>query len=253
MDRDRAEKFHPELAIDNFSAIDCDLSFYSFVRSIYSRQIIKDVLDYGAGRNQYVQEFDPSRDSYLIRDLRDLRYKEAKVTAADVSQAVLTHPTSDRQIVFDPNIPLPFGDASFDLIVSDFVVEHVLDPKIVAHELQRVLRPSGWIAIRTPNKYGYLRLAASAIQNAMHNKVLKHVQPNRKQEDTFPTYYRLNSLKDVKAHFSDCQVYSFIDSWEPAYFFGNAWLYRLFLILHKILPRKFGTASVFIMQKRQTG
>jgi hypothetical protein len=40
------------------------------------------------------------------------------------------------------------------------------------------------------------------------------------------------------------------DSWEPAYFFGRAWLYRLFLLLHRLLPRALGTASIFILHKR---
>ncbi|HEV7698665.1 MAG TPA: methyltransferase domain-containing protein [Pyrinomonadaceae bacterium] len=38
---------------------------------------------------------------------------------------------------------LPFGDASFDIVLSDNVVDHAEDPALIIHELIRVLRPGG--------------------------------------------------------------------------------------------------------------
>ena len=38
---------------------------------------------------------------------------------------------------------LPFADATFDMIESDAVLEHVPDPAVVIGELRRVLRPGG--------------------------------------------------------------------------------------------------------------
>lgn len=243
-------KLHPEVIVDRFSQMDCDLVFYSFVRAIYLRNKIKSVLDYGAGRNRYEQDFDSSRDSFLIKDLRDLRFGGASVTAADLDEAVKTHPTSEHQVVFKFDEPLPFPDNNFDLIVSDFVFEHVSNPEQVAAELQRVLRPGGWLAIRTPNILGYMTWVAAITPNRLHNAVLRFVQPDRKEQDTFPTYYRLNSRRAFVRYFTECRVASASDSWEPAYFFGNAILYRIFLLIHKLLPRAFGTATMFFLQKK---
>jgi SAM-dependent methyltransferase len=45
---------------------------------------------------------------------------------------------------------LPFADASFELVISVAVLEHVRDPFAVARELQRVLRPDGRIFAAVP-------------------------------------------------------------------------------------------------------
>lgn len=47
--------------------------------------------------------------------------------------------------------PLPFPDASFDLVVSFQVLEHVPDAPAFLGELKRVLRPEGSIILTTPN------------------------------------------------------------------------------------------------------
>lgn len=46
---------------------------------------------------------------------------------------------------------LPFRDASFDLVVSFDVIEHVDDPARFAAEMARVLRPGGRLLIYTPS------------------------------------------------------------------------------------------------------
>jgi SAM-dependent methyltransferase len=246
-----ALQLHEEIVADNFSALECDLTFYSLVRGLAMRHQAKFVLDYGAGRNRYAQDFSADTDSFLIRDLRDLRYGGAEVTAADVDPEVMTHPTSEHQHIIVPGQPLPIADGKFDLIVSDYVFEHIEDAAAVANELQRLLRPGGWLVVRTPNRYGYLKLAASLVPNRLHDAVLKYVQPHRKAVDTFPTFYRLNCRSDFERYFNQCSVNVMSDSWEPAYFFGKVWLYRLFSVLHKFMPKFFGTASIFILQKSE--
>ena len=46
---------------------------------------------------------------------------------------------------------LPYEDASFDRIVVIDVHEHVDDPRIVTHELARILKPGAQLIITTPN------------------------------------------------------------------------------------------------------
>ena len=46
---------------------------------------------------------------------------------------------------------LPFGDASFDLVVAFEVIEHLEDWKGFLHEVRRVLAPSGQLIVSTPN------------------------------------------------------------------------------------------------------
>ncbi|RIK20139.1 MAG: class I SAM-dependent methyltransferase [Anaerolineae bacterium] len=48
---------------------------------------------------------------------------------------------------------LPFADDSFDLILSNEVLEHVADDRACAAEMARVTRPGGRIVIFAPNRW----------------------------------------------------------------------------------------------------
>ena len=48
---------------------------------------------------------------------------------------------------------LPFADDSFDLILSNEVLEHVVDDRACAAEMVRVTRPGGRIVIFAPNRW----------------------------------------------------------------------------------------------------
>jgi SAM-dependent methyltransferase len=249
MKREPALSLHSELVVDNFTLQDTDLAFFSLIRAASQRYGAAQILDYGAGRNCYAQDFDPSVYSFFINELRDLRFGGAEVTAVDLTPAVLTHPTSHNQAQIVPGERLPFDDETFDVIVSDFVFEHVESPEQLALELQRVLKPGGWIFARTPNRVGYVAVIASLIPNRLHVAALKYIQPDRKDVDVFPTFYRVNTLKTARKFFSQCTVSALSDHWEPQYFFGRKWLYRINQFVHALLPSSLGMTSIFIMRK----
>lgn len=61
---------------------------------------------------------------------------------------------------------LPFGDASFDLVVSFETVEHVEDPAKAVSEFKRVLAPGGALVVSTPNT------DESLVENPFHTHEL---------------------------------------------------------------------------------
>jgi SAM-dependent methyltransferase len=48
---------------------------------------------------------------------------------------------------------LPFADASFDVVVSAELLEHLREPRRVVEEVGRVLRPGGKLVGSVPNAY----------------------------------------------------------------------------------------------------
>jgi SAM-dependent methyltransferase len=50
---------------------------------------------------------------------------------------------------------LPFGNAAFDGVVIDNVLEHIVTPGALLAEVRRVLRPGGRVLIGVPGRRGY--------------------------------------------------------------------------------------------------
>lgn len=53
---------------------------------------------------------------------------------------------------YEPGGPLPFGDDTFDLVISNMVLEHVADLGHVVRELRRVLKPNGVMRHHFPTR-----------------------------------------------------------------------------------------------------
>jgi SAM-dependent methyltransferase len=51
----------------------------------------------------------------------------------------------------EPEQPLPFSDAHFDVITCSEVIEHVFSPDFLLEEIYRILSPDGYLILTTPN------------------------------------------------------------------------------------------------------
>ena len=120
-----------------------------------------------------------------------------------------------------PGDPIPYDDGSFDLVLADYVLEHVAaeDAPSVAQEVLRVLKPGGWLAARTPNKWGMIGIGARAVPNDLHTNFLERLQPGRKAEDVFPVRYSMNTKRDLARLFpAPHEVVVYGHASEPVYF-----------------------------------
>jgi SAM-dependent methyltransferase len=243
------DRIHPESNIDGFTKLDGTVIFYSFVRAIMLRNSATKVLDYGAGRGAFWHLNNDKTGSLYRRQLQDLRFGQAVVTACDIDDVVSSHPCSDRQVVLKRGDKLPFRSNEFDIIVSDATFEHIDNPECSAAELVRILRRGGVLCVRTSNKYGYVRLLAGVVPNSLHSLFLKHVQPDRKAEDIFPTRYKLNSVSDFRRYFKGCEIHYYRESSEPSYYFGSPVIYKSILVAHKLMPDIFGTSLCAFIKK----
>src|SRR5690606_27497217 len=115
--------------------------------------------------------------------LKILKGRVAHLEGCDIDPEVLTNPYLDAAKVFDPEEPLPYEDASFDLVYSNWVFEHIEKPEIAARELLRVVKPGGYICALTPNRWGYISIASRLAGNRHHVPLLRRIQPDRKEFD----------------------------------------------------------------------
>jgi len=225
-------RWFPEVGAGGYTSLDGTVEFYGRVQALLRPDM--HVLDFGAGRGAGLQE-----DAAAFRKaLRRLRGKVAKVTACDVDEAVLKNPGADEAVVIRPDESLPFEDGAFDLIVADFVFEHIGDPALVSTEMRRILKPGGWICARTPNRYCLVSLLTRLIHSSRHSRVLRWVQPERKSIDVFPTVFKLNSKRDISTWFKPDAFDNFTYRYEPepSYFFNSRAVFALMLFLNWLSP-----------------
>jgi SAM-dependent methyltransferase len=242
-----ARRLYPEIGAAGFSRVDGTVEFYQRVNALLAPDMT--VLDFGAGRGAWAD--DPVE---YRRALRDLRGKAARVIGADVDPVVRDNPLVDETAVIGDGMPLPWSDESFDLVVSDFTFEHVRDPEWAAHELSRVLRPGGWICARTPNRWGYIGVAARLVPNRLHVAALRRLQPHKQDVDTFPTAYRLNSLKQIERLFPDeaFDNCSYTMDNEPAYSGNSVPAWRAMKLVFRVTPERLRSMLYVFLRKRRS-
>jgi len=134
---------------------------------------------------------------------------------------------------------LPLADGSVDVIMSRSVFEHLTDPQAVYREFARVLRPGGRAVFLTANMWNYGTLAARAVPNRFHARIVRAVE-GRAEEDTFPTAYKTNTRRDVErlAAASALRVEDFeYLSQYPNYLMFNGVLFALGTAFEKLVSR----------------
>jgi ubiquinone/menaquinone biosynthesis C-methylase UbiE len=146
--------------------------------------------------------------------------------------------------------PLPYGDASIDVAVADYVLEHLPDPDWFAREISRILKPGGWLCARTPTKWHYVSVASRLLPASLKDGTLARAQPDRKPEDVFEAHYRINSQRDVarlfpSPRYENCSY--IFSSPSPSYHFNSRAMFRMLSFAHAILPAStHGNLFVFV-------
>ncbi len=121
--QDVLAQWFPELGAGGYTSIDGTVEFYGRVLALLRPEM--HVLAFGAGRGAALTD----GDCDYKKKLMILRGKVAKVVACDIDETVLSNSGADETVVIQPDAPLPFPDSSFDLIIADFVFEHIAEPR----------------------------------------------------------------------------------------------------------------------------
>jgi SAM-dependent methyltransferase len=130
------------------------------------------VLDIGTGSGQIAHELSKKAKKVISVDLVDERKEKRGYEFLTVKDEVL-----------------PFKDHSFDVVITNHVVEHTPKQKTHLSEIMRVLKPNGVIYLATPNKYWltdphYKLPFISWLPRSLSQKYLHATQKN--QWDIYP-------------------------------------------------------------------
>lgn len=132
---------------------------------------------------------------------RNLRGSVRRLVGADVDPVVLDNDELDSAVLIENDI-LPLGAGEFDLVFSDFVLEHVENPGRFLSETHRVLKPGGSFLFRTPNRYHYVALISAMTPHSFHQRVANPVRGLADDaHEPWPTFYRMNSRTTLKKQF----------------------------------------------------
>lgn len=101
------------------------------------------ILDVGCGFGEFLLEADQAGARVAGIDV-DLE-------AIKVAHALLRESGSRGQVCCAGGEALPFASGSFDVVVSNYALEHVQDPERVMQEVVRVLRVGGYGWLNVPN------------------------------------------------------------------------------------------------------
>ena len=183
--------YYPETDYGGFTGVDGTMAFYLRVNALIEPEAR--VLDFGCGRGCFGD--DPEA---LRRQMRILRGKCAYAAGADIGQDATGNPYLDEVRLFRPGEAVPYEDASFDVLLADCVLEHLPDPGAFFAEARRLLKPGGHLCLRTSNVLSYFGLAALLVPASRRERVLHRARPDRRDEDSFPTLYRCNTVFAIR-------------------------------------------------------
>jgi len=181
------------------------------------------VMDAGAGRGrQYPYDY----GEFVSR-----------IVGVDAGAEIAANQNVDAAVIADL-AALPFGVATFDLVFSKYVLEHLTDPVRVFRELRRVTRQGGHLVVHAPNRFHYYAIAARITPHRFH--VWFNERRGQAEEDTFETRYLANDRFALR-RIADASGWHIVEldlfETKPAYLFFHPIAYRAGIAYERIVNR----------------
>jgi ubiquinone/menaquinone biosynthesis C-methylase UbiE len=146
-------------------------------------------LDLGCGRQLFTE--------WMAAEQQEMIRRSKQLVGIDLNRVSLLRHEGLRDRVEGSLERLPFRDGAFDLVTANMVVEHLRDAREILQEIRRVLKPGGLFIFHTPNYLNFKISGASLVPQALKNRLVWFIE-ERKEEDIFPTFYRMNTPKAIR-------------------------------------------------------
>ncbi|MBI2413531.1 MAG: class I SAM-dependent methyltransferase [Deltaproteobacteria bacterium] len=154
--------------------------YNDLVTSAISKKTV--LLDAGCGKKSLMAGF---------------KKKVARQVGMDISLDAIHENNAFNVFAVGDAHKLPFADDSFDVVVSQWMIEHIKDPNEVMKEFHRVLKKGGHLIVATNSLYHPMMLLSAILPMKLRDDLKDRIFPSYIEEDTFPTYYKFNALGSI--------------------------------------------------------
>lgn len=90
----------------------------------------------------------------------------------------------------------------FDLATMRMVAEHIQAPAAAVNSLSRLVKSGGIVIVYTPNRWSVTSVLAALSPHRIH-QLATRFSWNTQDEDVFPTVYRMNTRRSLRAVFEN--------------------------------------------------
>jgi ubiquinone/menaquinone biosynthesis C-methylase UbiE len=143
------------------------------------------VLDVGCGDRSDLSQY-----------LRNSGY-DAIIHGIDIDDYARNNPDVD-QVFIGSAEEMPFTDSTYDVVFSQFLLEHVEDANKTLFSMTRVLKEQGALLITIPNPVSPEGLVTKLTPYSFHIRFKKVVQKvDNASNNTFPTRFAFKSVKNI--------------------------------------------------------
>lgn len=167
-----------------------------------------------------------------------LSARSRRLDGLDIDPRARSNGELDNVFIYDGG-RFPIADESYDLVVADYVMEHVEEPSLMLREIYRVLKCKGAFVFRTPNIFHYVSLVSHFTPQSFHVATANKVR-NRTGDvlDPYPTFYRFNSERSIRAIAEQAPMrvekLRFVEK-EPSYLKFNSIAYRFGVVYERVM------------------
>jgi SAM-dependent methyltransferase len=183
------DRFHKEGSLSKYPKIIRDL-FYSIrtVHDYYDDALAPLVgpqtmlLDAGCGKKGIMELYEK---------------KNLLTVGIDLSLSAMKENRSMDVFAVSNLKDIPFRNGVFDIIISAWVLEHLSDPMAAFREFYRILKDRGNLILVTNSIYNPMMFLSLILPQDLRDSIKKRIFPPEFDEDTFPTYYRCNSIRKM--------------------------------------------------------
>ena len=110
------------------------------------------------------------------------------------------------------------------------------------------LKSGGILCGRTPSRFSVVALFNLTLPKWAARNIVRIAQPERKQQDVFDAFYKLNTKREIMNAFNEYDDFSYYFNGDPAYYMGSKLIFYVQRFIFHLAP--FLNRSIFVFLRK---